>query len=69
MQKLDKPLKYIEITIIDGENLKTDLVLDIIYPNVNYLNLIDKLENFKEKSIDIYEDGLICSLYHIIKQH
>ena len=56
-KKLDKPLKYIEITIIDGENLKTDLVLDIIYPNVNYLNLItDKLENFKEKSIDIYED-------------
>ncbi|HOQ16513.1 MAG TPA: hypothetical protein PLC16_02830 [Defluviitaleaceae bacterium] len=56
-EKLEKPLKYIEITIIDGQNLRTDLVLNILYPELNYLSILtDKTESFREKAVDIYED-------------
>ncbi|NLK22174.1 MAG: hypothetical protein GX308_08930 [Epulopiscium sp.] len=55
--RLNKDLKYVDVTIIDGQNAKTDLVLDILYPQLNYLNIVtSNLHRFKDKSIEIYED-------------
>ncbi|WP_058486495.1 hypothetical protein [Defluviitalea phaphyphila] len=54
---INKPLKTVEIAILDGKNKNTDLILDIVYPHVNYLSIIsDDVERFKIKAKKIYED-------------
>ncbi|KAE9636218.1 hypothetical protein GND95_03615 [Defluviitalea raffinosedens] len=52
-----RSLEDTEVTILDGKNKTTDLILDLIYPRVNYLNIIsDETERFKVKSEEIYDD-------------
>lgn len=54
---LNKSLKYMEVTLLDGQNIKTNVVLDILYPNINFLNILtNQPEKFKQKSVEIYED-------------
>lgn len=49
--------KTISIGIIDGENKETDLVLDIVYPYVNYLTVFtSRLGYFMEKGEEIFAD-------------
>lgn len=56
-ETFDESLKNIEVTIIDGNNQTTDLVLDIIYPHINYLNIVsDDIKRFNNKTVEIYED-------------
>ncbi len=53
----NRDIRTAEIVILDGGNFLTELVLDVIYPNVNYLSIYtDRKENFEEKASDIYED-------------
>ena len=52
-----KTLQHTKVTILDGQNKTTDLILDLIYPHVNYLNIVsDHPERFKVKSEEIYGD-------------
>ncbi|NLM12768.1 MAG: hypothetical protein GX209_03350 [Epulopiscium sp.] len=52
-----RALQHTEVTILDGNNKTTDLILDLIYPHVNYLNIVsDDTKKFKVKSEEIYED-------------
>ena len=53
----DRDIRTAEIVILDGGNFLTELVVDVIYPNVNYLSIYtDRKENFEEKADYIYED-------------
>lgn len=69
---IDKALKYVqkekkssEFLIIDGGNFLTNLILDSIYPNVNFLSIYtDRAENFEQRAKEIYEDtGLILQVF------
>ncbi len=57
LKTVKKDLKFAEVVIIDGKDKKTEVIIDSIYPNVNYLSIVTQdPESFAEKVDDIYED-------------
>lgn len=53
---LERERKNAEFLLIDGSNFITDLVLDIIHPNVNFLAIYtDRSSRFEEKAEEIYQ--------------
>lgn len=63
LQKKDK--KTSEFVIIDGGNFLTKLIIDSLYPYVNYLSIYtDREQCFEEKVKEIYEDcGLTVQVF------
>ncbi len=63
IQKRD--LKNTRVVLVDGGNVLTQLILDRIYPNVNFLSILsDRQEDFEHKVQEIYEDcGLNVYLF------
>ncbi|NLP45454.1 MAG: hypothetical protein GX347_00215 [Epulopiscium sp.] len=61
---LKKPLQFIEVTLIAGDLKETDLVMDILYPHVNFFTLIaEDKDEFLKKTEEIYADtGLSINL-------
>lgn len=54
---LDKDIRNTEFLIIDGGNFITNLILDCIRDEINYLSVYtDRIENFEERAEEIYED-------------
>lgn len=69
---IDKCLKYFqkekkhsEFLIIDGGNFLTKVILDSVYPYVNFLGVYtDRAEDFEQTAKEIYEDtGLILQVF------
>lgn len=62
---IKKDIKISEIVIIDGKNTLTKLIIDCLYPYVNFLSIYtDREENFMEKSEEIFEDtGLTLNIF------
>ena len=60
-----KDLKDARIVLVDGGNVLTHLILDRVYPNVNFLSILtDRQEDFEKKIQAIYEDcGLNVYLF------
>ncbi|NDO47514.1 hypothetical protein [Clostridium sp. MD294] len=61
IKRQHKTLQESRFLIIDGENFITDLVLDVLYPHVNYLSIYtNRQEYFTKKTEQIYEDYGLC---------
>lgn len=61
IKRQHKTLQESRFLIIDGENFMTDLVLDVLYPHVNYLSIYtNRQEYFTKKSEQIYEEYGLC---------
>lgn len=66
MKRQSKTLQYSKFLIVDGEeNFITNIVLDSLYPFVNYLSIYTKRpEYFLQKAEEIYEEyGLRLELF------
>lgn len=64
-KRLGRDRKNAEFLIIDGGNFLTDLVLDCIYPEVNFLAIYtDRSQKLEEKGEEIYQDcGLNVQIF------
>lgn len=62
---LGKDIRNTEFLMIDGGNFITNLILDCISNEINYLSVYtDRIENFEEKAEMIYEDcGLNIQIF------
>lgn len=69
LRSIEKDIKTAEFVLIDGGNFLTDLVLDSLYPEVNYLSIYtDRVENFEKRQESIYEDtGLNIQLFSSVR--
>lgn len=56
-KKTSKDLKDLEIIILDGNIKDVNMIVDFIYPHVNYLTIItENPEDFTEKVENIFDD-------------
>lgn len=54
---ISKELKDIEVVILDGNKGDVDMILDIIYPHINYLSIITNYpERFEKKAEYIFQE-------------
>lgn len=60
LRMLDKPLEQAEVLVIDGCNELTDIALESVYPNVNFLSVytpnVQRLDNLRASVL--YDYGL-----------
>ena len=69
IKRQSKTLQESKFLIIDGKNRITNIVLDALYPYINYLSIYtDKPENFSQKEQEIYEEyGLQIEFFSEVK--
>ncbi|MEY8321162.1 hypothetical protein AAK894_08795 [Lachnospiraceae bacterium 46-61] len=69
IKRQSQTLQQSKFLIIDGENDITNMVLDILYPHVNYLSIYtEQPQNFFQKADEIYEEyGLRLEIFSDIK--
>lgn len=61
IKRQSKTLQESRFLIVDGENFITDLVLDVLYPHINYLSIYtNRQQYFTQKAEQIYEDYGLC---------
>lgn len=54
---VNKDLKDLEIIILDGNQKDVPMIIDLIYPYINYLTIMtDHPEDFQEQAVSIFED-------------
>lgn len=69
IKRQSQTLQQSKFLIIDGKNDITNMVLDILYPHVNYLSIYtESPQNFLQKADEIYEEyGLRLEIFSDIK--
>ncbi len=69
IKRQSQTLQQSKFLIIDGENTITNMVLDILYPHINYLSIYtENPQNFLQKADEIYEEyGLRLEIFSDIK--